>query len=83
MTANQYKQYLNSPNSFAETRRMMLSLKNGPIKFYIKQAIHYCSSSQISHNRHYIKESPKPVLTVLCTPLGWMLTGYIRRKAKS
>lgn len=82
MTANQYKQYLNSPNSFAETRRLMLSLKNGPAKFYLKQTIHYCSSSQLAHNRNYIKESPKPLLTVLCTPAGWLLTAYIRRKAK-
>ena len=82
MTANQYKQYLNSPNSFAETRRLMLSLKNGPAKFYLKQTIHYCSISQLAHNRNYIKESPKPLLTVLCTPAGWLLTAYIRRKAK-
>ena len=44
--------------------------------------IHYCSSSQIAGNRNYIKESPRKLLTVLCTPAGWMLTGYIRRKAQ-
>ena len=44
--------------------------------------IHYCSSSQIAGNRNYIKESPRKLLTVLCTPAGWVLTGYIRRKAR-
>ena len=44
--------------------------------------IHYCSSSQIAGNRHYIKESPRRLLTALCAPAGWMLTGYIRRKTK-
>ena len=42
--------------------------------------IHYCSSSQIAGNRHYIKESPRKLLTVLCTPVGWVLTAFINKK---
>lgn len=80
MTANQFKQYVDSPNSYAELRRVIMSLPNVPTKYLIKTVIHYCSSSQISKNRHYIKESPRKVLTVLCTPAGWMLTAYIKRK---
>lgn len=82
MTANQFKQYVDSPNSYAELRRVIMSLPNVPTKYLIKTVIHYCSSSQISKNRHYIKESPRKVLTVLCTPAGWMLTAYIKRKVK-
>ena len=82
MTANQWKQYYNSPNSFAEIRKLNLSLPGGTLKYYFKQAIHYCSSSQISHNRDYIKESPKPLLTLLCTPAGCLLTAIIRHKAR-
>lgn len=44
--------------------------------------IHYCSSSQIAKNKKYINESPKKLLTVLCTPLGYMVTGYIHYKLK-
>lgn len=44
--------------------------------------IHYCSSSQIAKNKRYINESPKKLLTVLCTPLGYMLTRYIHYKVK-
>lgn len=80
MTANQYKQYLNSPKSFAELRRVIMALPNVPIKYLLKTVIHYCSSSQLAHNRNYIKESPRPLLTVLCTPLGWLLTSYIKKK---
>ena len=40
------------------------------------------SSSQIVDNKNYIRESPKKLLTALCTPAGWMLTRYIRRKTK-
>lgn len=80
MTANQFKQYIDSPNSYAELRRVIMSLPDVPTKYMIKTVIHYCSSSQISKNRRYIKESPKKFLTILCTPLGWLLTIYIRRK---
>ena len=82
MTANQFKQYVDSPNSYAELRRVIMSLPNVQTKYLLKTVIHYCSSSQISKNRHYIKESPRKVLTVLCTPAGWMLTAYIKRKVK-
>ena len=51
-------------------------------KRLLMECIHYCSSSQIAHNRNYIKESPRKALTILCTPLGWCLTAYIRRKAR-
>ena len=80
MTANQYKQYLNSPKSFAELRRVIMALPNVPTKYLLKTVIHYCSSSQLAHNRNYIKESPRPLLTMLCTPLGWLLTAYIKKK---
>lgn len=82
MTANQFKQYIDSPNSYAELRRGIMCLPDVPKKYMVKTVIHYCSSSQISRNRHYIKESPKKLLTVLCTPMGWLLTMYIRRRAK-
>lgn len=82
MTANQFKQYIDSPNSYAELRRVIMGLPNVPKKYMLKTVIHYCSSSLISKNRQYIKESPKKLLTIMCTPLGWMLTTYIRRRAK-
>lgn len=82
MTANQFKQYVDSPRSYAELRRVIMSLPNVPRKYMFKTVVHYCSSSQICQNRNYIKESQKPFLTALCSPLGWLLTIYIRRKTK-
>lgn len=80
MTANQFKQFLNSPNSFAEYRRAIMELPEIPFAYLIRTVIHYCSSSQLAHNTHYIEDSPKPLLTILCTPFGWILTEYIKRK---
>ena len=81
MTANIWKQYVNSPRCFAELRRVIMDVPGLTWQYRLKNIIHYCSSSQIAGNKNYIRESPKKLLTVLCTPAGWMLTGYIRRKA--
>ena len=76
-----WKQYLKNPRGFAFLRKTAMQYPTSK-KRLIQDCIHYCSSSQISHNRNYIKESPRKVLTVLCTPLGWLETAYIRKKAK-
>ncbi len=76
---NMFRQYLNNPRGFAFLRKFYME---HPVskKRLVMDCIHYCSSSQICHNRAYIKESPRKLLTVLCTPLGWMLTAYIRHQ---
>ena len=82
MTANIWKQYVNSPRSFAELRRAIMEAPGLTWQYRLKNCIHYCSSSQLAGNRNYIRESPHKLLTVLCTPAGWALTGYIRRKVQ-
>lgn len=78
---NMCRQYLRNPNGFAKWR--LIRMQYAPsIKRLIQDCIHYCSSSQIARNKTYIAESPKKVLTALCTPLGWCLTAYIKRKAR-
>lgn len=80
-TGTMWKQYLENPKGFAFLRRVAMQY---PIskKRLIRDCIHYCSSSQIAKDKYYIQESPRKVLTVLCTPLGWLLTAFIRKKAK-
>ena len=75
------RQYLRNPKGFAFLRKENMKY-NTSFKRNVMDAIHYCYSSQISHNRNYIKESPKPLLTLLCTPAGWALTAYIKRRVK-
>lgn len=75
-----FRQYLKNPKGFAFLRRVNMQYPRST-KRLIMDCIHYCSSSQISHNRHYIQESPRKVMTVLCTPAGWVLTRYIKKKA--
>lgn len=80
-TGTMWKQYLANPNGFAFLRKTMMQYPESTKRMII-ECIHYCSSSQIAHNRNYIKESPKKLLTVLCTPAGWILTAIIKSKAK-
>lgn len=77
---NMFRQYLRNPRGFAFWRTVAMQYPTSK-KRLLMDCIHYCSSSQIAKNRDYIKESPKKLLTVLCTPAGWLLTVYIKRKA--
>ena len=82
MTSNQWRQYINSPRSFAEIRKQSMQAVGGGFRYYFKQCIHYVSSSIFAKNKHFIKESPKKGLTICAIPFGVMLTGYIKWKAK-
>lgn len=76
-----WKQYLKNPKGFAFLRKVAMRYPISKKRLVI-DCIHYCSSSQISKNANYIKESPRKMLTVFCTPLGWILTAIIKKKAK-
>lgn len=79
---NMYRQYVRNPKGFAFWRKICMQYPESK-KRMILDCVHYCSSSQLAHNSKFIKESPKPLLTLLCVPMGWLLTSYIRRKAKA
>lgn len=76
-----WKQYLNNPKGFAFWRKVCMQYPTSKKRMII-DCIHYCSSSILSHNKRFILESPKTLLTVFCTPFGWMLTSHIKKKAK-
>lgn len=76
-----YQQYLKNPKGFAFYRKICMQY---PIstKRLVMDCIHYCSSSFIIKNKEYVKESPRKLLTVICTPFGLLLTAMIKKKAK-
>lgn len=80
-SSTMWKQYLRNPKGFAFWRKVCMKYPTSKKRMVI-DCIHYCSSCQIAKNKHYIRESPRKLLTVLCTPLGWALTAYIQLKAK-
>lgn len=78
---NMYRQYVRNPRGFAFWRKVCMQNPEGK-KRMLMDCVHYCSSCQIGHIKHCIRESPKPILTMLCMPLGWALTLFIKRKVR-
>lgn len=81
MTNGMYRQYYNSPRSFAQTRRLYLSFPGTGLKFRFKNCIHYVSSSILAGDWNFIRTSPAKLLTVLAIPFGLLLSLVVRYKA--
>ena len=83
MTNSMLWQYHNSPNSFAEIRKLYLSFQNTPLKYRLCHSIHLVSSCILAGNGlRAIQESPRKGLAVLAYPAGWLLSHYVRMKVK-
>lgn len=81
MSAGIFRQFINSPNSFAEFRRMQMTMRPNSPKFILKSALHYDSSCILAGKPGMaVKNSPYPWLTAPLLPLGWLLAQYIRHK---
>ena len=76
-----YKQYLKNPKGFAFWRKISMQYPESKKRMF-RDCVHYVSSSLISHNYHFIKESPKKLYTILATPLGVIFTVFIKYKAR-
>lgn len=78
-TRNMWLQYLKNPKGFACFRKLSMIYPRSPCRMVI-DCIHYCSSSIIAGNPRFVEESPRKFLTLLCAPMGWLLTCMINRK---
>lgn len=82
MTANQWKQYYNSPNSFLETRKLYMRLPGATLGFKFKQSIHYISSCIFARKKRWIKNSPCKVITFFAIPFGVLFSFLVKIKSK-
>lgn len=82
MSAGIFRQYINSPRSFAKMRILYMTLKRRTVANLIRNCIHYNSSCIIANDTQWLTNSPRKILTILTRPLGWLLTKYIYYKAK-
>ena len=78
-SANMWKQYYKNPKGFAFFRKSEMKYQHGLQLF--KTCIHYVSSSIISKNKSFVKESPKKLMTVLAVPFGFILTVITKLKS--
>ena len=77
-----YKQYWNNPQGWSFFRKTEMMYCKG-IKRKMMVCTHYVSSSIISSNKHFLRESPCKLATVFAVPLGVGLYFHIRHKVKS
>lgn len=70
---NMFSQYLKNPKGFAFYRIENMKNSRATFSFKFKENIHYVSSSLISKNKTFIKESPCKGLTILSLPFGYLL----------
>lgn len=83
MAANIYRQYVRSPRSLAKMRRMEMQLKRNHLRNLLRVNIHYVSSCIIARDKRWLKDSPKPLLTLLMAPLGALLYCWIKWKNRT
>ena len=74
-----WRQYLQNPNGFAFWRKICMQYPQSKKRLVI-DCIHYVSSSIIAGDKRYIQESPKKLLTMICSPIGWFLSVVIKLK---
>lgn len=83
MSNSMLKQYRNSPNSFAEIRKLYLSFPDTSWKFKMRHSIHLVSSCILAGKfMDAIKKSPCRRTTIIAIPFGYLLSLYIRIKTK-
>lgn len=80
-SATMWKQYLRNPKGFAFWRKVCMQYP-ASYKRLVIDCIHYVSSSLLSRNTHFLIDSPKKLLTALCTIPGWTLSILIKTKSK-
>ena len=75
-----WKQYLKNPKGFAFWRKVCMRYPQTS-KRLLADCIHYCSSSILAGERHFVQEAPHKFLTLLCVPAGFLLAVITQRKA--
>ncbi len=82
MSAGIFKQYMNSPKSFAKSRLQEMILVHNTLKDKFRSAIHYVSSCIIAKDRNWFKQATRKDLVIMATPFGILLYIYIKYKTK-
>ena len=82
MSQDIFRQYANSPRSFAKLRLLEMTLKHNTLKDKCRSTIHYVSSCVLAKDKDWLRKSPERLLTLMLAPLGVVLYGYIRLNNK-
>ena len=76
-----FREYVRSPRGFAFWRKVCMQYPESP-KRLVVDAVHYVAESLIAGNKHFLRESPRRLLTLAVTPVGAALVVYIQHKCR-
>ena len=79
LTKSKRNHYKSAPNTFADWRLYMLSLKDASVKFYFRHAVHYVSSCMFAKRKIFVKGCNHKGLVFIALPFGLALNIYLRR----
>ena len=82
MSRGIYRQYLNSPRSFAKLRLLEMKLKRNTFKNRFRSAVHYVSSCLIARDGKWLSQSSNKSLVLAAAPLGLALYLFILHKTR-
>lgn len=80
MSSQIFYQYRNSPNSFAQFRRLSMTMPFYTRTYRWKNVIHYVSSCIFARQWNMVKTSPYPWATIAAFIPGLLLNLYVRYK---
>ena len=75
-----YRQYMDSPRSFAKQRLMEMGLQRSTFGNNVRCMIHYVASCIIARDGAWLRHTPRKALAVACLLPGCMLYLYILYK---
>ena len=78
-----FRQYMDSPRSFAKLRLLEMRLKHNTLSNRFRSAVHYVSSCMIAKDYNWLKNSQKKILTLCAVPFGVFVYTRIVRNRKS
>ena len=73
MSQGIWRQYVNSPRSFAKLRLLEMSLKHNTLKNMARVCVHYISSCLLSKDGEWLTKSPLKSMTMILAPVGLAL----------
>jgi glycosyl transferase family 2 protein len=76
---NMFRQYVLNPRGFAFLRKEGMKYQPSRRRRFM-EAVHYVSASLLARNPGFLRESPRPLLTLAALPFGVVLTGLILAK---
>ena len=76
-----FREYVRSPRGFAFWRKTCMQYPESP-KRLVVDTIHYVAESLIAGEKHFIRESPRKVLTLAAAPVGVALVVHIQHKCR-